>query len=430
MLYQLHEWQSAAATPLRLLVEAGHRVLRHPLAPAAVAPLGGMFAAAHTMFEFANRHHCKPGFDLDGVTIGRAETTVSEVAVCRRPFCTLLRFACERPAAAPKVLLVAPLAGHFAAQLRDMVAALLPAHDVYVTDWVDAREVRLSEGGFDLEDCIAYVRDFLRLLGPDLHVIAICQATVPVLAAVSLLAADKDPATPRSMVLLGGPIDTRTNPTAIDRMATGHSLSWFERTQIARVPSHYPGRDRWVHPGFIQRATFLASNVDRLTALNLRLVDSQLRGRGDVALACERFYEDYLSVMDLPAEFYLQTVRLVFQEHALPRGMMAWRGRKVDPAAIRDTALMTVEGGRDDVSGRGQTHAAHDLCPNIAPHKRRRHVAPEADHIDLFSGRCWAESILPQVHDFIHTREPGRAAPPRGRGRSRRPQVRRSAADR
>lgn len=420
MLYELHEWQSAATIPLRLLLEAGHEALRHPLAPAAYGPLGGMLGAAHTMLDLATRHHRKPGFGLDHVAIDGAQLPVGESEALAKPFCTLLRFACARTAPATSVLLVAPMAGHFAAQLRDMVAGLLPGHDVYVTDWIDAREVPLSKGGFDLEDYVAYMREFITLLGPDVHVVAVCQGTVPVLAAVSLMAAERDAAAPRSMTLLGGPIDTRINPTGIDRMATRHSLDWFERTQIAVVPSRYPGRGRRVHPGFIQRATFLASNVDRLAEVNARLIEGQIRGDRAASAQCARFYEEYLSVMDLPAEYYLQTTRLIFQEHALARGRMTWHGRKVDPRAIRDTALMTVEGGRDDVTGRGQTHAAHALCPNIPKAMRRRHLAPRADHIDLFSGPHWREGIRPQVLDFIraHTKPP--APPRRARTRSTR----------
>lgn len=408
MIYQLHEWQSTAAMPLRMLVEAGHEILRHPLAPTAYAPLGGMLSVAHTAFELAGRHHRRPPFAVNSVTLNGAEVAVREVALLRKPFCTLLRFECERAAQVPKVLLVAPLAGHFAAQLRDMIRPLLHAHDVYVTDWADARDVPLSEGSFNLEDYVGYLREFLRFLGPDVHVIAICQGTVAVLEVAALMAEDADRAAPRSMILLGGPVDTGANPTAIDRFATNHVLSWFERTQIAVVPSHYPGVGRRVHPGFLQRTTFLAVNAERMAKLNLRLLNARLSGDREAVAQCERFYEEYFSVMDLPAEFYLQTVQLVFQEHALPKGRMTWRGRRVNLAAIERTALMTVEGGRDDVSGRGQTHAAHALCPNIADERRQRRLEADADHLDLFSGLCWAERIYPHVAAFIEETGAGR----------------------
>ena len=404
MMYRLHEWQNAAAMPFRLVFEAGQQALRHPFAPAGWAPAAEAMTLARDVFDLSTRRHRKPGFDLDAVNIDGAEVAVREVAVARTPFCTLLHFDCARPAPAPKVLLLAPIAGHFAGQLRDMVAALLSDHDVFVTDWIDAREVPLSDGRFDLETYIEYVQDFLRLLAPDLHVLAVCQGTIGVLSATALMAADHDPAVPRSMILFGGPIDTRINPTLIDDMATSHPLDWLEQTQIATVPAPYPGQGRRVHPGFIQRATFLAANVDRLAGVNMRFLDSRLRGDGDGAEAGQRVYEEYLSVMDLPAEFYLQTVKVIFQEHALARGTMTWRGHRVDPAAIRDTALMTVEAERDDVTGAGQTHAAHALCPNIPDAKRMHTVAAGADHIDLFSGPHCVETILPQVRDFIRTR--------------------------
>jgi poly(3-hydroxybutyrate) depolymerase len=399
VLYQLHEWQSAALTPIRLMAEAGYQFLRHPLT--SLAPLGGTMAAALEIFELATRHHRKPEFGVHSVVIDGADVPVREVELRHKPFCTLRHFQCERVRPARKVLLVAPMSGHFATELREMVAALLSDHEVYLTDWIDAREVPLSEGGFDLDDYISYVLEFLRLLAPDLHVIAICQSTVPVLAAASLMAEDGDPARPRSMSLFAGPIDTRSNPTAIDKMATSHPLSWFERTQIATVPSRYPGALRRVHPGFIQRTAFMTMNLDRLAAVQLRLLEARMRGDEEEAAACQRFYEEYLAVMDLPAEFYLQTVKTVFQEQALPRGEMFWRGRKVDPGAIRDTAMLTIEGGRDDVSGRGQTHGAHALCRNIPARRQHRCFDSKAYHVDLFTGREWRHRILPRVRAFI-----------------------------
>jgi poly(3-hydroxybutyrate) depolymerase len=401
LLYQLHEWQSAALMPVRLMAAAGHQFLRHPMAPHALAPFGGGVATALEVFELATRYHRKPAFGVDSVVVGGAAVPLREVDLCRKPFCTLRHFRCERAGPAPKVLLVAPMSGHFATELREMIAALSSDHEVYLTDWSDAREVPLAEGSFDLDDYIDYVLDFLRLLAPELHVIGICQSTVPVLAASALMAAEDDPARPCSMALFAGPIDPRFNPTAIDMLATSHPLDWFERTQIATVPSHYPGAGRRVHPGFIQRTTFMSMNVDRLAELNLKLLDVRLRGDDAEAAACQRFYQEYLAVMDLTAEFYLQTVKTVFQDRALPRGEMTWRGRKVDPAAIQDTALLTIEGGRDDVSGRGQTDAAHDLCANIPAARKHRTFDPRADHVDLFTGGEWRQRILPKVRTFI-----------------------------
>ena len=313
----------------------------------------------------ATRRHHKPGFDFKTDVGNHQNSPIKERVLRCKPFCRLVHFSRERSQPVPRALLVAPLSGHFAAQLREVVAALLSEHDVYITDWIDAREVPLVAGDFGLDDYIDYLLEFLCLLAPELHVIAICQATVPVLAAVSLLAADNDPAVPRSMTLFGGLVDTRINPTPIDEIATRHPLRWFENTQLATVPEQYPGFMRRVHPGFIQRATFMATNVRHLAELHRRLLE--LRARRDVAAvaAGQRFYDEYLAVMDLPAEFYLQTVKTIFQDRALPKGEMTWRGRKVDPKAIESTALMTIEAGRDDVSGRGQTEAAHDLCRSI-----------------------------------------------------------------
>lgn len=401
MLYQIHEWQSLALMPARLLAGATHELLHSPFSPLTYTPIGGPLGAACELFELATRQHHKPEFGFETDASSGTNSLIKETVLCCKPFCRLVHFSRERAQPVPSVLLVAPLSGHFAAQLRELVAALLSEHDVCITDWVDAREVPLAAGEFGLDDYIDYLLEFMRLLAPDLDVIAVCQATVPALAAVSLLAADGDPAVPRSMTLFAGLVDTRINPTAIDEMATSHPLRWFEQTQLATVPAQYPGFMRRVHPGFIQRATFMATNVHRLAELHRRLLE--LRARRDVAAvaAGQRFYDEYLAVMDLPAEFYLQTVKAIFQDHSLPKGEMTWRGRKVEPRAINSTALMTIEAGRDDVSGRGQTDAAHDLCRSIPAQRRWRHVDAAADHLDLFTGATWRHRVFPHVQDFL-----------------------------
>ena len=347
----------------------------------------------------ATRQHHKPEFGFETDVGSDENPPIKERVLCCKPFCKLVHFSRERSQPVARALLVAPLSGHFA-QLREVVAALLSEHDFYITDRIDAREVPLEAGDFGLDDYIDYLLEFLRLLAPDVHVIAICQATVPVVAAVSLLAADNDPAVPRSMTLFGGLIDTRINPTPIDEIATSHPLRWFEYTQLATVPAQYPAFMRRVHPGFIQRATFMATNVHRIAELHRRLLE--LGVRRDMA-AGQRFYDEYLAVMDLPAEFYLQTVKNVFQDHALPKGEMTWHGRKVEPRAIESTALVTIEAGRDDVSGRGQTDAAHDLCRSIPAQRRCRHVDTAADHLDLFTGATWRHRVFPHVQDFLRT---------------------------
>lgn len=324
-------------------------------------------------------------------------------AIARKPFCELLHFRRDTTRRGPKVLVVAPLSGHHATLLRGTVEALLPEHDIYITDWRSAEQVSLAGGRFDLDDYIDYVIDFTDQLGPDVHFLAVCQPSVPVLAAVSLMSARTPALAPQSMTLMGGPIDTRVNPTEVDRFATTHSLDWFERTVITTVPSHYPGALRRVYPGFLQLSGFMAMNLERHVGSVLKHFEHMIRSDGESTDAHRRFYDEYLSVMDLTAEFYLQTLTTAFQEHHLPRGVMVSRGRKVEPAAIRTTALMTVEGGLDDISGIGQTYAAHGLCSNLPPEKRRHLLSPGVGHYGIFNGKKWRTRILPQVRDFIRT---------------------------
>jgi poly(3-hydroxybutyrate) depolymerase len=401
MIYTLHELQHAVSSPLRLLAETSQHIFTNPFSPLAYLPHSSRLAAGSEVVARAVRRYEKPEFGLTQTSIDGVEVAVAETVVASRPFCKLLRF--ERAAVRndPKVLLVAPLSGHYATLLRDTVRALLPNHDVYVTDWIDARQVPLAEGFFHFADYVAYMRDFLRLLAPGVHIISVCQPTVPVMAAVSLMASEDDPAQPLSMTLMGGPIDTRQAPTEVNRYAEKHSRRWFDANVITRVPLKYPGYARRVYPGFLQHAGFVAMNQDRHLQAHLDFYDHLVQGDGESAEEHRKFYDEYNAVMDLPAEYYLETLEMVFLKHHLPRGEMVVAGKPVQPSGIRKTALFTVEGELDDISGPGQTEAAHDLCRNLPAEKREHYLAPGVGHYGIFSGRRWRETICPRVAAFI-----------------------------
>jgi poly(3-hydroxybutyrate) depolymerase len=401
MLYETYQAQSDAFAPVRLMAHAAQGFLSQPWPLLADHPLVRGAAAAAEMVARAGMSHERPDFRITATKVGGKTVAVREEAVIRHPFCTLLHFRKECAVAQPRVLVVAPLSGHFATLLRGTVETLLPEHDVYITDWINARNVPLLYGRFDLDDHIDLTMSFLRALGPDLNVIAVCQPAVPVLAAVALLAADNDPAQPATMTLMGGPIDTRVNPTVVNELATSRPLSWFERSVIATVPARYSGAFRRVYPGFLQLAGFMTMNLDRHVTAHYQLFEHLVRGNGESAAATRRFYDEYMSVMDLPADFYLQTVQRVFQDHALPLGRFKSRGRPVEPSAIARTALLTVEGEQDDICAVGQTAAAHRLLTGLAPDKKRQHVQPKAGHYGVFNGRRWRTEIYPKVRDFI-----------------------------
>jgi poly(3-hydroxybutyrate) depolymerase len=337
---------------------------------------------------------------LKTAQIGNETVAVNEEILLRKPFCQLLRFNRDTTRRDPKVLVVAPMSGHFATLLRGTVEALLPDHDVHITDWADAREVPLSLGNFDLDDYVDYVMEFCRYLGPDVHVIAVCQPSVPVMAAAALMAANKDPRQPRSITLMGGPIDTRVSPTTPNDLAMRNSMMWFRQNVISTVPFTYPGAMRRVYPGFLQLTSFISMNLDRHINAHMRQFEHLVKGDDDSADGHRAFYDEYLAVMDLTAEFYLQTIQVVFKEHQLPRGVWVSRGRTVDPGAI-ETALMTVEGELDDISGIGQTKAAHALTPNIPGARHVHWEQPRVGHYGIFNGRKWREQIMPRVRDFI-----------------------------
>lgn len=404
MLYQLHEMQRAFLTPLAAFADAGSLLFSNPYSPLAYTPISRQMAAGCELMTRIGKEYRKPAWNLPATEIhGKSVRVTESVALCR-PFCRLVHFhrdARQTPQDDPKVLLVAPLSGHHATLLRDTVRALLPGHDVYVTDWIDARMVPLSAGPFHLNDYVRYVQDFIRHLGPDLHVISVCQPTVPVLAAVSLMASANDPRQPRSMVMMGGPIDPRQSPTQVNRLATTKPYAWFENQVIHLVPPRYPGAGRKVYPGFLQHAGFMAMNPDRHMKSHYDFYLDLLRGDDGDAEAHRRFYDEYNAVLDMPAEFYLDTIRLVFQEFALPNGAWEIGGQRVRPADIRQVALFTIEGELDDISGQGQTRAAIDLCKNIPADRKTHYTAPGCGHYGIFSGRRWREMICPKIAAFI-----------------------------
>ena len=390
MLYSLYEAQHMALAPLRFMAEWSRGWFGHPFSPFAHLPLSRRVAATSDLFLRITGRYEKPEWRI-------AEAQL-EVAA-QKPFCRLIHFRQDAPKR-HKVLVVAPLSGHHATLLRDTVRSLLPEHDVWITDWVDARMVPLSAGPFHLADYVDYVREWISLLSPDLHVISVCQPTVPVLAAVSLMAASGGPQ-PRTMVMMGGPIDARRSPTAVTNLALQKPYSWFEQNLIHRVPGKYPGYMRLVYPGFLQHLGFVAMNPDRHLNAHWDYFNHLMLGDGESAEAHRRFYNEYNAVLDMPAEYYLDTVKSVFQEFALPKGRMRVRDEPVRPQAIREAALLTVEGELDDISGNGQTEAAHALCLNIPRERRAHFVAPGVGHYGIFSGRRWREVVFPRVRDFM-----------------------------
>mgnify|MGYP002620794620 CR=1 FL=1 len=409
MLYHWYELSHAAVRPARVAANAGRLFFNNPLNPLTHTDFGRHAAAACEVFERTTRRYGKPEFRIKQTTVDGAPVGVTEKVVWQRPFCRLIHFVRdlpqERRAQDPRLLLVAPMSGHFATLLRGTVETFLPTHEVYITDWQDARDVPLTAGFFDLDDYIDYMRDMFRFFGGDVHVFAVCQPSVPVLAAVALMEEEDDPCVPLTMIMAGGPIDTRVSPTVVNKLAEERGTDWFRRNVITTVPWPQLGAGRRVYPGFLQLTGFMTMNLDRHFGSTLRHFHHLIRGDGESASAHREFYDEYLSVMDLTAEFYLQTVKVAFQDHALPLGTMVSRGRKVDPRAIQKTALMTVEGELDDISGVGQTYAAHALCANLPPEKRRHLLQKGVGHFGIFNGRRWRNEILPQVRDFIRAND-------------------------
>jgi poly(3-hydroxybutyrate) depolymerase len=408
-LYQFHELWRAGMAPYTYWAEAGAKMFSAPGSWLAGMPEATRVAAGCELLYRIGKDYEKPEFGLHEVEIDGAAYPVVEKEVERTPFCRLLRFKRYSDDAGsiaglkddPPVLVVAPLSGHHATLLRDTVRTLLQGHKVYITDWIDARMVPATDGAFTLDDYVATLQRFMRTIGSErLHVVSVCQSTVPVLAAVSLMATAGEP-TPRSLVMMGGPIDTRQSPTAVNNLATHKPLSWFEDNVIQAVPGNFPGRGRSVYPGFLQHAGFMAMNPERHFQSHWDFYQDLVKGDLEDAAAHRRFYDEYNAVLDMPAEYYLDTVRIVFQEHLLPRGLWDVGGERVNPAKIHGTALMTIEGELDDISGQGQTRAAHALCTGIDEAARAHLTVAGAGHYGIFSGRRWRTEVYPQVRDFI-----------------------------
>ncbi len=400
MMYSMYDWQFAAFSHLRALALAGQKFLTNPDLPFNESRFFRGVAAGCELFERFTRRYEKPAWGLEDIQIAGKSVGVSEEIVKALPHCNLLHFKRDINRDDPKVLIVAPMSGHHATLLRGTVAAMLQDHDVYITDWIDAGRVPVSKGRFDLDDYVDYVITFLQDMGSSTHVVAVCQPSVPVMAAVSLMAGDNDPGQPVSLTLMGGPIDTRINPTKVNEFAKRHSLGWFERSVITRVPFGYEGFNRRVYPGFLQLTGFMSLNIDRHFGAHLQLFNHLVQDDGDSAAAHRKFYDEYMSVMDMTAEFYLQTLDVVFQRHALPRGKWTSRNRPIEPFAIQKTALLTVEGELDDISALGQTYAAHRLCSGI-PESRKHFLREKVGHYGIFNGRRWRNAIYPKVRDFI-----------------------------
>jgi len=417
MLYQFYETQRALLSPFSEFAAATAKLYNHPASPFAQAPGAQRLSASFDLMHRLTKEYEKPAFGITGVKVGDTEVAVQELVAMERPFCRLLRFKrytddaklLATMRAQPTVLVVAPLSGHHSTLLRDTVRTLLKDHKVYITDWVDARMVSLDHGAFHLDDYVHYVQDFIREIGPEVNVISVCQPTVPVLAAVSLLASNGE-TTPRSMVMMGGPIDARKSPTAVNNLAMNKSHSWFEHNVIHRVPSNYPGAGRAVYPGFLQHTGFVAMNPDRHLSSHYDYFLDLVRGDDDSAESHRDFYDEYNAVLDMPAEYYLDTIKTVFQEFSLVNGTWRVRGQLVRPQDIKTTALLTVEGELDDISGAGQTRAALDLCTGIPASRRFHYDVIGAGHYGIFSGRRWREKAYPEIRDFIASHQDAPAA--------------------
>ncbi|MET0186436.1 MAG: polyhydroxyalkanoate depolymerase [Achromobacter sp.] len=404
MLYQLHEIQRAFLTPIAAFTDLGSQLFSNPFSPLAYTPLSRQIAASYELVHRIGKEYEKPAWQLPTTDVGGKTVAVTERVAVAKPFCNLIHFERATPTghpADPRVLLVAPLSGHHATLLRDTVRTLMPEHDVYVTDWIDARMVPVSAGPFHLNDYVHYIQDFIRALGPDVHVISVCQPTVPVLAAISLMAQENDPCQPKTMTMMGGPIDPRESPTQVNSLAETKPFEWFESQLIHRVPGRHPGVGRRVYPGFLQHAGFVAMNPDRHMQSHYDFYRDLVRGDDSDAESHRRFYDEYNAVLDMPAEFYLDTIRMVFQEYQLPRGLWQVDGVTVDPSAIKKVALLTVEGELDDISGQGQTRAAQKLCANIPARDKQHYTAPDCGHYGIFSGRRWRTLVYPKIAAFI-----------------------------
>jgi poly(3-hydroxybutyrate) depolymerase len=401
--YQTYEMAHVALSPLRAFTDATHFIFRNPWNPFSNTRVGKNVSAAAELFERITRRYGKPAFGLDEIEVDGAVYPVLEDVVWSRPFCNLLHFV--RPdfpggAEQPRLLIVAPMSGHYATLLRDTVRTLLPHCNIYITDWTDARMVPLAVGLFDLDDYIDYVRQILDHLGAGVHALGVCQPSVPLIAAVAIMEENGDPNVPASMTIMGGPVDTRRSPTKVNKLAERRGLEWFRRNVLHPVPLPYPGFGREVYPGFLQLSGFMAMNLERHVNAHLDMFNHLVECDGDSAERHRDFYDEYLAVMDLDAAFFMQTIETVFVRHALPKGEMKHRGQRVDPSAIRHCGLMTVEGEKDDIAGLGQTFAAQELCVNIPEAKRVHHLQSDVGHYGIFNGSRFRDVIAPKMRKF------------------------------
>ncbi|HSC64996.1 MAG TPA: polyhydroxyalkanoate depolymerase [Caldimonas sp.] len=422
MLYQLYETQRAMMAPFSEFASASAKLYDHPLSPFAHTPLAQRVSAGFDLLHRLAKEYEKPPFNITSATVGDVDVAVQERVAIEKPFCRLLRFkrftddtkALTTMKTQPTVLVVAPLSGHHSTLLRETIRKLLEDHKVYVTDWTDARMVPESKGPFHLDDYVAYVQEFIRMIGPEAHVISVCQPTVPVLAAVSLMASNGEP-TPRTMTMMGGPIDARKSPTAVNNLAMNKSHTWFQNNVIYRVPVNYPGAGRAVYPGFLQHAGFIAMNPDRHLKSHYDYFLDLIRGDDEKSEFHRDFYDEYNAVLDMPAEYYLDTIKTVFQDFALVNGTWKIGNQLVRPEDIRTTALLTIEGELDDISGAGQTKAAHGLCTGVPASRRFHYDVAGAGHYGIFSGRRWREKVYPKVRDFIATHQDAADSPAKKR---------------
>jgi len=400
MLYHAYQTYAGAAEPFRAMA-------RKAVSLGEILPLLGELGLVQRLSAFleltaeTRLTHTRPEFGIDKVLVDNEYAEVTEETVLSLPFCDLLKFSKDSMRAQPKMLVVAPLSGHFATLLRRTVETLLRDHEVYITDWKNARDVPLSDGNFGFDDYVTYIMRFLGHLGPDAHVLAVCQPCVQALAAVAIMAEDQHPAEPRSLTLMAGPIDTRIDPTVVNDLATSQPIEWFEQNLLSHVPFPFKGTGRMVYPGFVQLFAFMSMNADRHANAHRDLYEHLANGRTAEAESIRKFYDDYFAVLDLPAEFYIETVKIVFQDALLAKGELIYNGRKVDPGAIRRTALLTVEGERDDICSVGQTAAAHDMCTNLRPYLKRHHLQAGVGHYGTFSGRKWNGQIYPVIRNLV-----------------------------
>ena len=401
MLYDAYEFQRTMMSAASTWANFGAQWLQNPLNPMSYSNMAPMMASGLDVFAHASASRGKPNFGFTEVEVDGVKVPVTEEIILRKPFGQLKRFRRKGIVGQPKLLIVAPMSGHYATLLRGTVERMMPRHDVYITDWRDARLVPLSEGRFDLDDYIDYLIEFLERLGPGTHMLAVCQPSVPAYAAAAVMAADDNPCRPATLTLMGGPVDTREAPTAVNTVATQRPMAWFEQNVIHTVPVYYPGAGRRVYPGFLQLTGFMAMNLGNHLVSHWSMFRHLVAGDEESADATKAFYDEYRSVCDMTEEFYLQTIDTVFQRHLLPKGELMHRGRAVDPAAIKDIGLLAIEGERDDISGIGQTKAALTLAISLPAKQKKYLLAEKVGHYGIFNGRRWRENIAPVVDGWI-----------------------------